>query len=72
MISFLVSKLRKNTFAPLRSFFSFSIAQTVKNSWKKLVKQIGENIMNLLLDNRFWTFLIRSKLDSAMKSRLYL
>jgi hypothetical protein len=28
----------------IRSLFSFSIAQTEKKSWKKLVKQIGEII----------------------------
>ena len=34
----------KMYFGPTRSLFSFSTAQTEKNVWKKLVKQIGENI----------------------------
>ncbi len=45
MISFLTDKLRKkNRFGQIKSLFSFSPAQTEKNSWKKFVKQIGENI----------------------------
>jgi hypothetical protein len=45
MISFSTGKLRKNTcFEPIVRLFSFSTAQTEKNSWKKLVKQIGELI----------------------------
>ena len=39
MISFSTGKLRKKTvFQQIRSLFSFSIAQTEKNSWNKLVK----------------------------------
>ena len=34
---------KKNYLGPIRSLFSFSTAQK-GNSWKKLVKQIGENI----------------------------
>ena len=33
-----------NCFGPITSSFSFWTTQTEKNSWKKLVKQIGENI----------------------------
>ena len=45
MISFSTGKLRKITgFGLIRSLFSFSNAQTEKNSWTKLGKQIGENI----------------------------
>ena len=34
----------KSCFGPIRSLFSFSIAQNKKNSWTKLGKQIGEKI----------------------------
>jgi hypothetical protein len=45
LISFFTGKLsKKNCFGPIRSLFTFSTAQTEKNLWKKLVKQIGENI----------------------------
>jgi hypothetical protein len=45
MISFSTGKLReKNCFVPIRNLFSFSTAQTEKNSLPKLEKQIGENI----------------------------
>jgi hypothetical protein len=45
MISFSTGKLRKETFfGPVRILFSFSTAQTEKNSWTKLGKQIGESI----------------------------
>jgi hypothetical protein len=45
MIAVLANKLRKkNCFGPIRSLFSLSTAQTDKNGWKKLVKEIDENI----------------------------
>jgi hypothetical protein len=45
MISFSTGKLRKkNCFEPIKNLFASSTAQTEKNSWKKLGKQIGENI----------------------------
>ena len=51
MISFSTDKLRKNVyFGPIRSLFSFLTAQTEKNSMKKFVKQIGENILMNSLD----------------------
>ena len=64
MISFSICKLRKNTcFEPMRSLFSFSTAQTEKNSWKKFVKQIGEIIWWIrykftgdALTKNSWTF----------------
>ena len=43
MISFSTGKLRF-FFWPIRNLFSFSTAQTEKDSWTKLGKQIGENI----------------------------
>jgi hypothetical protein len=45
MISFSTGKTeKKNFFGQMINMFSFSIAQTEKNPWKILVKQIGENI----------------------------
>ena len=37
-------KLEKTIFGTIRSLSCFSTAQTEKNSWKKFVKQIVENI----------------------------
>ena len=46
MISFSTDKLRKNAFfGPIQSLFSFSTAQTEKNSWEK----IGENKIGCLV-----------------------
>ena len=45
MFSFSTGKQKKETcFGPIRNLLFFSTAQSEKNSWKKLVKQIGENI----------------------------
>ena len=45
MNSFSTDKLRnKNCVGPVRNLLSFLTAQTEKNSWTKLVKQIGEKI----------------------------
>ena len=35
----------KYCLGPIRSLFSFSSAQTEKKSWKKFLKQIGENVL---------------------------
>ena len=47
MMSFSTGKPRKKkcfAFGLIRSFSTFSNAQTEKNSWKKLAKQISENM----------------------------
>jgi hypothetical protein len=35
---------KKPCFGPIESLLSFSTAQSEKNLWEKIVKQIGENI----------------------------
>ena len=35
---------KKPCFGAIKDLFSFTTVQTEKNAWKKIVKQIGENI----------------------------
>ena len=53
MINFSTGKLRKKMFCTNKKLFSFPTAETEKNSWKKLVKQIGENICYTLIIKHF-------------------
>ena len=47
MIYFSIGKQRKrNWFGPITNLFSFSTAQTEKNPWKKLGKQIDEFVIH--------------------------